>query len=196
MVDETAQTGSQPTHNEVNKEDAKHNQDGPEDGGRKEENTKDESHEDEENNGHVHGKLAGAKEKLTAKEQKVRDKKNPPGGYDKTPVPAARDGYTVRFTIHRAESLPVSDLSTRSSDPFITATLTSDLPKRHKEDPDMVLRTRTIHKSVDPEWNTEWIVAGVPSSGFRLKCRIYDEDFVSYTPKGHKFPVVPRLAIS
>jgi hypothetical protein len=38
------------------------------------------------------------------------------------------------------------------------------------------LRTTTIHKNVNPVWNTHWIVAGIPSSGFRLKCRLYDED--------------------
>lgn len=123
-----------------------------------------------------HGKIDDAKEKLTAKQQKLRDKNNPPGGYDSTPIPSAQDGYTVRFTFHRAENLPVSDLNSRSSDPYIHATLTSPLSKRHKEDPDMILRTPTVHKSVNPEWNTEWIVAGIPSSGFRLKCRLYDED--------------------
>ena len=122
------------------------------------------------------GMISQTKEHLTAKQQKLRDKANPPGGYDATPIPSARDGYTVKFTFHRAENLPMSDLNSRSSDPYIQATLTSSLPKRHKEDPDMVIRTPTIHKNVNPEWNTEWIVAGVPSSGFRLKCRLYDED--------------------
>lgn len=37
-------------------------------------------------------------------------------------------------------------------------------------------RTRTIHRSTNPEWNEQWVVAGIPSSGFRLKCRLYDED--------------------
>lgn len=121
-------------------------------------------------------KLTEAKEKLSATQQKIRDKTNPPGGYDDTPIPSAPDGYTVRFTFHRAKNLPISDFGVRSSDPYIHATLTADLPKRHKEDPDMVLRTPTIHKNVNPVWNTEWIVAGIPSSGFRLKCRLYDED--------------------
>lgn len=122
------------------------------------------------------GKLAAAKDKMTEKQQKIKDKKNPPGGYDDTPIPTATDGYTIKFTFHRADNLPMSDLNSRSSDPYLTATLTSSLPKRHKEDPDMVLRTPTMHKNTNPEWNTEWIVAGVPSSGFRLKCRLYDED--------------------
>jgi hypothetical protein len=118
----------------------------------------------------------GTKEKLSRKQQKLKDKANPPGGYDATPIPSAPDGYTIKITFHRAENLPLSDLNSRSSDPYIHATLTSALPKRHKEDPDMILRTPTVHKNVNPEWNTEWIVAGVPSSGFRLKCRLYDED--------------------
>jgi hypothetical protein len=125
---------------------------------------------------HGIGKLEAAKDKLTDKQRKLTDKHNPAGGHDDTPIPTARDGYTVKFTFHRAENLPVSDLNSRSSDPYIQATLTSALPTRHKEDPDMVLRTPTIHKNVNPEWNTEWIVAGIPSSGFRLKCRLYDED--------------------
>lgn len=130
----------------------------------------------EKSNDNRQGKFAEAKEKLAAKQQKLRDKNNPPGGYDSTPILPAKDGYTVRFTFHRAENLPISDLNSRSSDPYVHATLTADLPKRHKEDPDLVLRTPTVHENVNPVWNTQWIVAGIPSSGFRLKCRLYDED--------------------
>ena len=122
------------------------------------------------------GKIDQAKDKITKKQQKIKDKKDPPGGYDATPIPTARDGYTLRFTFHRAENLPISDLNSRSSDPYIKATLTSSMQKRHKEDPNMVLRTHTVHENVNPEWNSEWIVACVPSNGFRLKCRLYDED--------------------
>jgi hypothetical protein len=126
---------------------------------------------------HEHkNRSAAAKEKLKQQQEKIKDKKDPPGGYDATPIPPARDGYTVKFTFHRAENLPVSDLNSRSSDPFIQATLSSSLAKRHKEDPEMVIRTPTIHKNTNPEWNTHWVVAGIPSSGFRLKCRLYDED--------------------
>jgi hypothetical protein len=123
-----------------------------------------------------HGTLGDAKDKLTKQQQKIKDKNNPPGGYDATPIPYAPDGYTIKFTIHRADNLPVSDLNSRSSDPYVHTTLTSALQKRHKEDPDMTIRTPTVHKNTNPEWNTEWIVAGIPSSGFRLKFRLYDED--------------------
>jgi hypothetical protein len=122
-------------------------------------------------------KAVTVKDKFTEKKQKAKDKANPPGGKDDTPIPSAPDGYTIRFMFIRAENLPMSDLKDRSSDPYITATLTSQaIQKRHKEDPDMVLRTKTIHKNTNPEWNQEWVVANIPSSGFKLKCRLYDED--------------------
>ena len=130
---------------------------------------------EKQQDGHHH-RFGEAKEKLSRKEEKLKMKNNPSGGYDKTPIPPAHDGYTIKFTFHRAENLPVSDLNSRSSDPYIHATLTSALHKRHKEDPDLMLRTPTVHKSTDPEWNAQWTVAGIPSTGFRLKCRIYDED--------------------
>ncbi|KAL6904114.1 hypothetical protein GGI43DRAFT_311102 [Trichoderma evansii] len=102
--------------------------------------------------------------------------KGPPGGFDKTPLPDAPQGYTVRFVFHSASNVPVADLHTASSDPFLVATLKGTQPKRHKEDPDLKYRTRTIHRSTTPEWNEEWIVSNVPPSGFTLKCRMYDED--------------------
>lgn len=121
-------------------------------------------------------KVEKAKEKVDKKQQKLKDKTKPAGGYDSTPIPPARDGYTIKFTFHRAENLPMSDLSSQSSDPYIHATLTAPLQKRHKEDPNLVYRTRTIQNNTDPQWDSQWIVAGIPSGGFKLKCRLYDED--------------------
>ena len=103
-------------------------------------------------------------------------KKGPEGGFDDTPIPRAPPGYTVKFTFHRANNLPLADINTLSADPFIMAQLTTSLPTRHKEDPPLVIRTPTVRQNTNPVWNCEWIVANVPSSGFRLKCRIYDED--------------------
>ena len=103
-------------------------------------------------------------------------KKGPEGGFDDTPVPRAPPGYTVKFTFHRANNLPLADINTLSADPFIMAQLTTALPTRHKEDPPLGIRTPTVRQNTNPVWNCEWIVANVPSSGFRLKCRIYDED--------------------
>ncbi|KAF2015958.1 C2 domain-containing protein [Aaosphaeria arxii CBS 175.79] len=106
----------------------------------------------------------------------AQTQKGPEGGFDDTPLLKQPPGYTVKITFHRATNLPLADINTLSADPFILAELKTDLPTRHKEDPPLQLRTRTIRQSTDPEWHTEWIIANVPASGFRLKCRIYDED--------------------
>ncbi|EWY96517.1 hypothetical protein FOYG_05192 [Fusarium oxysporum NRRL 32931] len=103
--------------------------------------------------------------------------KGPPGGFDPTPLPDAPQGYTIRFIFHGASNLAPGDFVTASSDPFLHATLKGTQPKRHKEDPDLTHRTKTIRKTTEPEWEDEWIVANVPPTGFTLKCRMYDEDF-------------------
>ena len=110
--------------------------------------------------------------KYAPKEQKPA----PAGGLDHTPIPDAPPGYTVKITFNRAESLPIADVNSFSSDPYVWAQLNVDLPTRHKQDPHMRFRTPTIRKSTDPAWNCDWIVANVPSTGFKLKARIYDED--------------------
>lgn len=103
--------------------------------------------------------------------------KGPPGGFDNTPLPDAPQGYTIRFIFHYAVNLPPADIHNASSDPFLTATLKAANPKRHKSDPDLIHRTRTIRGTTAPKWEDAWIVANVPPSGFTLKCRMYDEDY-------------------
>lgn len=125
----------------------------------------------------LHPHPSELKGKVNKKKEKLKNKAKPPGGFDDTPLPSVPQGYTVKFTFVRASNLPVSDLHTTAADPFIVATLTTSLPKRHKEDPDMVHRTRTVHRSTEPEWNEEWVVANVPASGFSFKCRVFDEDW-------------------
>lgn len=105
-----------------------------------------------------------------------KDDGQPAGGFDDTPVPQAPPGYNVKFTFHRALRLPMADINTMSSDPYVLATLNTSLPPRHKQDPPVRFRTPTIRRSCDPEWNSEWTVANIPASGFALKARIYDED--------------------
>nr|POE63383.1 hypothetical protein CFP56_04286 [Quercus suber] len=111
------------------------------------------------------------------KEEKSDDKdKGPVGGYDATPIPYAKPGYTVKITMHRATSLAIADLNAMSSDPYVLAQINTDNKTRHKEDPNLRFRTFTVRKNTDPVWNEEWIVANVPASGFKLKLRVYDED--------------------
>ena len=114
--------------------------------------------------------------KEDAKNDENKDKPRPAGGFDKTPTPKLAPGYTLRFTFYRATNLPMADINSLSSDPFVTAELYTDLPLRHKEDPRFIFRTPTIRKNTNPEWNCSWVVGNVPSSGFMLKARIYDED--------------------
>lgn len=104
------------------------------------------------------------------------DEKKPSGGFDSTPIPSRPAGYTIKIKVHRAENLPVADINGFSSDPYCLAQLNCDTPRRHKEDPPLRWRSATVRKSLEPEWNEEWIVANVPASGFKLKVRIYDED--------------------
>ncbi|KAK3699993.1 hypothetical protein LTR37_016153, partial [Vermiconidia calcicola] len=103
----------------------------------------------------------------------------PEGGLDKTPMPyppSGTVGYTLKITIHRATHLAMGDAHAFSSDPYVLAQLNTHLPQRHSEDPKLRFRTKTVRKTTDVEWNEEWIVANVPSTGFRLKLRVYDED--------------------
>lgn len=105
-----------------------------------------------------------------------KDNDQPAGGYDSTPIPYRPSGYTVKMTIHRATNLPMADINSLSSDPFVVAECKADGPMRHKEDPPLRYRTPTIRRNTDPEWNAEWIVANAPADGFKLKLRVYDED--------------------
>ncbi|TPX16191.1 uncharacterized protein E0L32_004186 [Thyridium curvatum] len=125
----------------------------------------------------IQGSPSDLKSKLVDQKEKIKDKKNPPGGYDDTPLPDFPAGYTVKFTFHKAWNLPAADFHNAAADPYVHATLTAAVPRRHKEDPLMVYRTRTMRRTLEPEWEQEWVVANIPASGFRLKCRLYDEDY-------------------
>ncbi|KAL2834513.1 hypothetical protein BDW59DRAFT_137991 [Aspergillus cavernicola] len=107
----------------------------------------------------------------------------PAGGFDSTPFPNAPPGYTLKFTFHRGVNLPCADFGSFSSDPYVHATLTVDVPQRHKQDPLPTFRTPTVRKNRDPIWESEWTIANVPKSGFRLKCRVFDEDAADHDDK-------------
>jgi len=137
-------------------------------------------HEDDPKaDGVQHQSSSGLKDKVTETKGKIKDKTKvgPAGGFDTTPLPDFPPGYTVKLTFHSASNLPCADIHNGAADPYLTATLTAAVPKRHKEDPVLWHRTRTIRSTTEPEWNDEWIVANVPSSGFRVKIRLYDEDY-------------------
>jgi len=118
---------------------------------------------------------AGSKKESKEPKQDSHSKQ-PAGGYDSTPLAHKPPGYTVKITFHRATNLPMADLNSCSSDPYVLAQINTSLLSRHKEDPVLRFRTPTVRRSTDPEWNCEWIVANIPKDGFLLKARIYDED--------------------
>ncbi|KAL2144376.1 hypothetical protein VTI28DRAFT_9200 [Corynascus sepedonium] len=122
-------------------------------------------------------KLKAKKGKLAERKEQLKKMSKPPGGFDTTQLPDAPQGYTVKFTFHRAYNLPAGDLHLQSSDPFIHATLIASVPRRHKEDPLLTRRTRTVRRTREPVWDEDWVVANVPASGFSLKCRLFDEDW-------------------
>lgn len=113
----------------------------------------------------------------------MRDDSQPAGGFDATPIPHAPPGYTLKFTFHRGIDLPVADFGSFSSDPYVYAQLSVDLPRRHKQDPFASFRTPTVRKDMNPVWNCEWIVANVPASGFQLKAYVMDEDPADHDDK-------------
>jgi hypothetical protein len=113
---------------------------------------------------------------LSRKEKLKLMANNPVGGHSATPIASAPPGLTVRITFHKATNLPFADVESLSSDPFLLATLTTNLASRHKEDPPVQFRSPTVHKCTDPEFEAQWVLAHVPLTGFYLKIRMYDED--------------------
>jgi hypothetical protein len=113
---------------------------------------------------------------VNAGEPSEKQDEGPPGGFDDTEIPYRPPGYTLKITAHRAENLPIGDINTLSSDPYVLMRIITDLPPRHKEDPPLVMRTFTHRRTTNPVWNADWVVGNIPSSGFRLKCRLLDED--------------------
>ncbi|KAJ6009800.1 hypothetical protein N7499_004799 [Penicillium canescens] len=125
----------------------------------------------------------------------MKDERKPAGGFDATPFPHAPPGYTLKITFHRANNLPVADFGSFSSDPYVSAQMVVNLPRRHKQDPPVRFRTPTIRKDMNPVWECEWIVANVPASGFLLKAYVMDEDPADHDDKlGLAFIEVPALS--
>lgn len=104
-------------------------------------------------------------------------KKKPDGGWDKTPLPPTQGStYTLRVVFRSAAHLPPADFGSRSSDPFVLAQCNPGLKTRHKADPPLRFRTATARRSLNPKWEAEWVIGGIPAAGCEIKARVYDED--------------------
>ncbi|KAL1409146.1 hypothetical protein Q8F55_005975 [Vanrija albida] len=105
----------------------------------------------------------------------------PEGGYDSTQLSPSKDEtYVVRIVFLSGTNMPIADVGQLSSDPYVLAQLSADgdgrYGKRHKTDPFLRFRSATAHSTTEPRWEAEWVVAGVPKTGFVLTARVYDED--------------------
>lgn len=97
------------------------------------------------------------------------------GTDDKEPL------YVCRINILRADSVPVADLHNLSCDPYIQATLSVGHDSLSSDDIQfLTYRTHTVRRTLNPVFNTPWIVSGVPASGFLLSLRLRDEDPGNY----------------
>ena len=89
--------------------------------------------------------------------------------------------YAVEIIIHRAQHVPVGDVFHFSSDPYMHVTLCPQNPTHGQPDDSLrqqVLeyRTHTVAGSLEPTFESKWIVGGIPESGFVLKLRLRNEN--------------------
>ncbi|KAF8533731.1 hypothetical protein BDD12DRAFT_863747 [Trichophaea hybrida] len=92
--------------------------------------------------------------------------------------------YKINITFNSAHNLPVADIPSFSSDPYVIATLrfpNTSLPKLHH-------RTPTIRSTCEPQWNDSWGIGNVPVTGVLLKVKVMDED-----PGDHDLLGVTRI---
>lgn len=86
--------------------------------------------------------------------------------------------FICEIQLLKATNVPVSDLSTLSCDPFIRAKVETSSP-----DDAITFRTPTIRNTLNPVYNSNWIVSGIPSSGFVLTLTLLDADVVGSDKK-------------
>ena len=90
--------------------------------------------------------------------------------------------YTCKITFVKVTSVPVADLHDLSCDTYLQATLSTDVStSQHDIIPQtLTYRTHTCRRTLNPEFNASWIVAGIPASGFLLSIKLRDEDPGNY----------------
>jgi Ca2+-dependent lipid-binding protein len=62
---------------------------------------------------------------------------------------------TVEIVFHSAHNLPIGDLNSLSSDPYIKAELLVPSRPREPDDPPVTFRTPTIRRSRQPVWTPQ-----------------------------------------
>lgn len=83
----------------------------------------------------------------------------------------------ILITFKSGAKIPVGDVLTQSSDPYLLACLTPRTPPSNNHPPfPLKFRTSTKRTTRNPDWNEQWHLGGIPAEGFDLKIKIYDED--------------------
>src|SRR5208282_5128370 len=82
----------------------------------------------------------------------------------------------VLITFKSASNVPIGDLVTKSSDPYLLALLYPRTPPSPEYPPfPLTYRTTTKRETRNPEWNETWRLGGIPVEGFDTEIKIYDE---------------------
>lgn len=84
--------------------------------------------------------------------------------------------YTVLITFNGAKNLPIADMHNLSCDPYLEAHLEVPGCPQPPDEPPLLWRTPTQRCTRDPQWESHWVVSGVPQSGFTLEMAVKDED--------------------
>lgn len=83
----------------------------------------------------------------------------------------------ISITFCRAEHLPIADISSLSSDPYVSATLQTPFSDRDNlHSPPLRFRTPTERCTLQPKWDWHWNVGNVPRFGTKLHVHVMDED--------------------
>ncbi|KIJ30348.1 hypothetical protein M422DRAFT_36570 [Sphaerobolus stellatus SS14] len=82
--------------------------------------------------------------------------------------------YTCEIIFIRADHAPVADIRTLSCDQYIKASLQAHSRSRYLET-SLRYRTQTMRRTLNPVFNSRWIVSGVPTNGFTLTINLIDE---------------------
>jgi hypothetical protein len=83
----------------------------------------------------------------------------------------------VVITFKGASNVPIGDLATMSSDPYLFALLFPRTPQSPEHPPfPLTYRTTPKRETRNPEWNEAWHLGGIPIEGFDMEITIYDEN--------------------
>lgn len=85
--------------------------------------------------------------------------------------------YDLTIIFRRAENLPIADIGSLSSDPYVSATLVTSFSTHDPDhNPPPRFRTPTERRTTEPVWEWRWDVGGVPRAGSKLCLYVLDED--------------------